>query len=82
MIKNQEKGGACVTDTKALEKAVASSGVMKKHICERLGLTFQGLAEKMKGRSEFKASEILAFQEALHLSNEERDRIFFAPDSD
>ena len=71
-----------MTDTKALEEAIAASGIMKKFICQRLGLTFQGLAEKVKGNSEFKASEIKLMQEILHLTNAERDRIFFASGCD
>ena len=67
-----------MTDVKLLAEAVEASGLMKKHICKCLGITFQGLAAKMNGTSEFKASEIKILQELLHLSNDERDKIFFA----
>lgn len=71
-----------MTDTKALEAAIVAAGVMKKHICSQLGLTFQGLSDKVNGRTEFKASEIRIMQDVLRLTNEERDRIFFAPSCD
>lgn len=71
-----------MTDTVALNAAIERAGVKRKHICQSLGLTFTGLAAKVKGESDFKGREIQSLQEILGLSNEERDKIFFAPNCD
>ena len=60
-----------------LRQAIDDNGIKLKFICEKLGLSRQGLYKKMNGRSEFTVSETKEIQEILGLSNEERDAIFF-----
>jgi DNA-binding phage protein len=47
-------------------------------ISKKLGITREGLYKKINNETEFKASEIVSMQRILHLSNETRDKIFFA----
>lgn len=60
-----------------LRQAIDDNGIKLKFICEKLGLSRQGLYKKMNGRSEFTVSETKEIQQILGLSNEERDAIFF-----
>lgn len=67
-----------MTDIKLLEEAINDSGLKIIYIAEQLGITREGLYKKLKGETEFKASEIIAVQKLLNLSNSRRDKIFFA----
>ncbi|MBQ2662721.1 MAG: toxin-antitoxin system, antitoxin component, Xre family protein [Clostridia bacterium] len=67
-----------MTDTKLLELAIVRAGVTKREIAKALNISETALYAKIKGVREFKASEIIIIQRLLNLSNEERDRIFFA----
>lgn len=67
-----------MTDTNMLKKEIARSGLKYKYVAEQLGLTPYGLQKKIKNMTEFKASEIRSLTEILGLTNEKRDRIFFA----
>lgn len=67
-----------MTDTVKLEMAITRSGITKKKLAERLGLSDMGLYKKINNITEFKASEISILQEILRLTHEERDAIFFA----
>lgn len=71
-----------MTDTAELNAAIARAGLSKKFVAKALGLTYAGFWKKVRNLSEFKATEIKKLQELLHLSDEERDRIFFASVSD
>lgn len=71
-----------MTDTAALNAAIARAGLSKKDVVRALGLTYAGFWKKAHNLSEFKATEIKKLQELLHLSDEDRDRIFFAEISD
>lgn len=55
-----------------------ASGFSRSEIAERLGITRQGLYNKLCGTNEFKSSEIRLLSELLMLSPQERDLIFFA----
>ena len=46
-------------------------------ISEKSGILRETLYNKLKGLSEFKASEITALSNVLNLSSKERDEIFF-----
>ncbi len=65
-------------DCEALEQAIAESGMTKRFIAGKLDFTVQALADKLRGRTEFRASEIQKMKELLKMTNAERDRIFFA----
>lgn len=83
VIKNQQrKDVSYVTDTIKLKMAITRSGITKKKVAEKLGLSDMGLYKKINNASEFKASEISVLQEMLHLTQLERDNIFFATNVD
>lgn len=65
-------------DKEMLSAKLDASGMSRNEIAERLGLTRQGLYNKLCGESEFKSSEIKLLSEILALSAQERDHIFFA----
>ncbi len=67
-----------MTDTKELNAAIARMGMTKKVIAAALGLSPAGFWKKLSNVSEFKAAEIKKLQRLLNLSDDERDRIFFA----
>ena len=64
-----------MTNTEELNVAILRSGLTKREIAKRLGLSEQGLLLKITNKSEFKASEIDKMCEILKLSN---NSIFFA----
>lgn len=66
-----------MTDTALLKRKIEESGYKLKFIAQRLELTYQGFLKKINNASEFKASEISTLSELLHLSDEERDSVFF-----
>lgn len=61
-----------------LTAKIEASGHSKSEIAEALGITRQGLYNKLSGDNEFKSSEIRRLSEILSLTPEERDLIFFA----
>ncbi len=67
-----------MTDTKLFYKAVDESGYKLKYIADELDLTYQGLQNKAENVTEFKPSEISKLTILLGLSNNKRDKIFFA----
>lgn len=64
-------------DIDRLRSTIDDSGIKLKFICEKMGLSRYGLYKKLNGSSEFTASEMKEMQNILHLSNKERDEIFF-----
>lgn len=60
-----------------LEKKMKDSGMTIVAISEKSGILRETLYNKLKGLSEFKASEITALSNVLNLSGKERDEIFF-----
>lgn len=64
-------------NTQLLNEIIIKSGYKKNYIAQKLNLTAYGLALKIAGENEFKASEIYKISELLNLSNQERDLIFF-----
>ena len=63
---------------KKLNDKVRNSGLKKSYIAKKLGLTPYGLAKKLNGETEFKASEMANISEVLNLTGEMREEIFFA----
>ena len=61
-----------------LEIAITRAQISKRDLAKKLGISEQGLYNKLNGISEFKASEIRALTDELSLSAQERDDIFFA----
>lgn len=65
-------------DPKAFEDIVASHGIKYSAIAKRLKIAESSLRNKRKGKSEFTQTQISEFCTFLGLSNDERNRIFFA----
>ena len=65
-----------------LEKRMKDSGMTMVAIAEKSGILRETLYNKIKGSSEFKASEIAALSNVLNLSSKERDKIFFESDGE
>lgn len=64
-------------NTKLLEKRIDDSGMTMVAIAEKTGILRETLYNKLKGSSEFKASEISSISRVLGLSSSDRDAIFF-----
>lgn len=61
-----------------LELQIKRIGISKKDLAKRLGISEMSLFNKIRNETEFKASEIVALTEALKLTQEQRNTIFFA----
>lgn len=66
-------------NTKLLEKKISDSGMTMVSLAEKTGILRESLYNKLKGNTEFKASEISSLSKVLRLSTRERDAIFFDP---
>ena len=64
-------------DLKLLESIISDSGMTMVSLAEKSGILRETLYNKMRGISEFKASEIAALTRVLKLTSEQRDAIFF-----
>lgn len=67
-----------MTNSQELKNRIASNGLMLNFVCEKLGITYATLRRKINNENEFTASEISTLTELLHLTDDERNRIFFA----
>ena len=67
-----------MTASEALNKVIENSGLKLTFIARALKLSREGFYKELNNQTEFKASEIVKMQEILNLSNEQRDKIFFA----
>jgi predicted transcriptional regulator len=67
-----------VTDFALLKQKINESGMTVVAISEKTGILRETLYNRMKGVGDFTASEMLALSTVLHLTNDERDAIFFA----
>lgn len=65
-----------MTDTEMLLEKIKESGMTMKAIAEKSGVNRANIYNKLKGRGEFTASEIVALSEVLRLTKPERDKIF------
>ena len=65
-----------MTDTTALKRTIAEMGIPISFIADKLGITREGLYNKLNGETEFKASEIVKLSGLLKLTKKERDQIF------
>lgn len=66
-----------MTETKLLKEKIDQSGYKLKFIAKKVGLTYQGLLNKINNHSEFRASEIQKLSEILSLTKDEQISIFF-----
>ena len=67
-----------MTDFELLRSKINDSGMTMVAIAEKTGITRETIYNRFKGVGDFTASEMLAISDVLRLSNNERDRIFFA----
>jgi hypothetical protein len=68
-----------MTNTKLLNEKIVESGLKRKFIAEKLGLSTYGLQRKIENVTEFKASEISALCDVLDIKTvTEKEKIFFA----
>ena len=60
-----------------LAEKIEQSGMKRKAIAERMNLTPMGLANKLKGKRDFSATEIKGIAHAINLTGEDILSIFF-----
>lgn len=61
-----------------LAEKIDTSGLTKTAIAEGLGLTRQGLYNKLDGKTEFTGSELKRISAMLNLSEQDKNAIFSA----
>lgn len=71
-----------MTDALELDYAIRKAGFNRPRVARVLGISMMALFNKIHNRTEFKASEIATLKQVLNLSNEQRDKIFFAHNVD
>lgn len=67
-----------MVDIKKLKSVIDDSGMTMVAISAKTGILRATLYNKLAGNAEFTASEIESVSDTLHLSDTERDEIFFA----
>lgn len=67
-----------MTNSLMFEMAILKAQVTKSDIADALGISRVSLTRKINNVTEFKASEISLLKNILKLSDQERDKIFFA----
>lgn len=65
-------------NSKKLMKKLDESGMKKKYIAEKLGLSTYGLSLKINNENEFKVSEVEKICNLLNITVKDREDIFFA----
>lgn len=66
-----------MTDTELLREKIKQSGYKIQFIAKKLGISYQGLLNKINNKSEFRAKEIQVLHDLLNLTEDERVAIFF-----
>lgn len=67
-----------MTDTVEFKAVLVHKHITAKELAEKVGMTASSLSLKINNLREFRAREIAAISEALNLTLEEREQIFFA----
>ena len=68
-----------MTNTELLEETIAESGLKKRWIAKKMGLSEYGLSLKIQGVTEFKTSEVSRLCELLDITSlAQKEDIFFA----
>lgn len=68
-----------MTDLNALRRKIDDSGMTMVAVSRKSGILRETLYNRLNGKGEFNASEMMSISNVLGLSNDERDAIFFAP---
>lgn len=66
-----------MTDKALLKSFLALKSMTMQELSDKTGISVSSLNYKLNESREFRQSEIKAIQDALGLTNDERDRIFF-----
>ena len=66
-----------MTDMVKLSELIEASGITITALAEKCGMSRETFYNRMAGKSEFKASEIYSLSNVLHMTQTERDSIFF-----
>lgn len=67
-----------MTDLTALRQKIDDSGMTMVAVSRKSGILRETLYNRLNGKGEFNASEMMSISNVLGLSNDERDSIFFA----
>lgn len=67
-----------MTNSSMLKEKISSSGISITFLADKCKISRDYFYKKLNNEVEFKQSEIVALQEALHLDQVERNEIFFA----
>jgi len=67
-----------VTDLEELKAIIKDSGMTMVAVAEKAGMVRETLYNRLAGKGEFTASEIVGLTSALRLTVKQRDSIFFA----
>lgn len=71
-----------MTNTIEFKVMLMRKGLTIKKLSDLIGISATSISYKMNNVREFKSSEIQAIQNALDLTDEERNKIFFAESVD
>lgn len=66
-----------MTNRKLLEQLIRDSGLKKSHIAEYLGVSRAGLSNLLRGRSEFRETQMQKLCQLLQLNEAQRTALFF-----
>lgn len=67
-----------MVNTILLRNKIRDSGLKINYIAQRSGILRETLYNKLNGKSEFTASEIVSLTKILSLTKKERDEIFLS----
>ena len=67
-----------MVNTQLLDAKIDRSGLRIGHIVETIGISRQGFDKRRKGKNRFRKSEIYVLCDLLHLTEEDKNAIFFA----
>jgi predicted transcriptional regulator len=65
-----------MTNFELLQAKIKESGMTIVAICEKSGIERATFYNRINGKSEFTAKEVVELSEVLHLSKPDRDKIF------
>lgn len=68
-----------MTDIDLLKEKIKDSGLKIVFIAEKTGILRETLYNRLNGKGEFTASEIVALSDVLRLNKADRDKIFLSP---
>ena len=66
-----------MTNTNKLKAMIIERGTTANDLAKKIGMTSRTFSLKLNNKREFVLSEVAKIQQALNLSPEERDSIFF-----